>query len=130
MLYKQYIFGLEFPDPVTGLYAIISIVWEIPKQCILRSAYLSKSTTSNLILTALAAEQDGVDVFKNKAWRKRGQPIPEVLEAYRSVGADLNVLPFCSQFIPMDVINFPTHKSICYHPSILPLHRGASAINW
>ena len=31
MLYKQCIFGLEFPDQVTGLYAIISIVWEIPK---------------------------------------------------------------------------------------------------
>lgn len=28
------------------------------------------------------------------------------------------------------VINYPKHKSICYHPSILPRHRGASAINW
>ena len=28
------------------------------------------------------------------------------------------------------VINHPKHKSICYHPSILPRHRGASAINW
>ena len=28
------------------------------------------------------------------------------------------------------VINLPKHKSICYHPSILPRHRGASAINW
>ena len=37
---------------------------------------------------------------------------------------------FCTQFIPMDVINYPTHGSIIYHPSILPKHRGASAINW
>ncbi|KAL2102738.1 hypothetical protein ACEWY4_001906 [Coilia grayii] len=39
-------------------------------------------------------------------------------------------MPFCSQFIPMNVIDHPTHGSIIYHPSILPRHRGASAINW
>uniref|UniRef100_A0A7N8XTU4 10-formyltetrahydrofolate dehydrogenase n=1 Tax=Mastacembelus armatus TaxID=205130 RepID=A0A7N8XTU4_9TELE len=47
-----------------------------------------------------------------------------------AVGAELNVLPFCSQFIPMNIIDHPKHGSIIYHPSILPLHRGASAINW
>lgn len=54
----------------------------------------------------------------------------QVLEKYNSIQADLNVLPFCSQFIPMDVIDHPKHGSIIYHPSILPRHRGASAINW
>jgi formyltetrahydrofolate dehydrogenase len=54
----------------------------------------------------------------------------QVLEKYKSIEADLNVLPFCSQFIPMEVINHPKHGSIIYHPSILPRHRGASAINW
>uniref|UniRef100_A0A8C1LQY3 10-formyltetrahydrofolate dehydrogenase n=1 Tax=Cyprinus carpio TaxID=7962 RepID=A0A8C1LQY3_CYPCA len=54
----------------------------------------------------------------------------EVVEAYKAVGAELNVMPFCSQFIPMNVIDFPKHGSIIYHPSILPRHRGASAINW
>ncbi len=53
-----------------------------------------------------------------------------MLEAYKSVGATLNVMPYCSQFIPIEVINHPKHKSICYHPSILPRHRGASAISW
>jgi formyltetrahydrofolate dehydrogenase len=84
--------------------------------------------SSNFI--AQAAESDGVKVFKYPRWRKKGQTIPEVLNEYKSVGADLNVLPFCSQFIPMDVINMPKHQSICYHPSLLPRHRGASAINW
>lgn len=56
--------------------------------------------------------------------------LPEVLEQYSSVGAELNVLPFCSQFIPMEVITAPKHQSICYHPSLLPRHRGASSINW
>lgn len=79
---------------------------------------------------ALVASGDGVKVFKFSKWRNKGVILPEVMEAYKSVGAELNVLPFCTQFIPMDVINFPKHKSICYHPSLLPRHRGASAINW
>ncbi|XP_066490536.1 mitochondrial 10-formyltetrahydrofolate dehydrogenase isoform X1 [Tiliqua scincoides] len=79
---------------------------------------------------ASAAEKDGTPVFKFPRWRVKGKPIHEVIEAYQSVGAELNVLPFCSQFIPMDVINGPRHGSIIYHPSILPRHRGASAINW
>lgn len=79
---------------------------------------------------ASRAEEDGVPLFKFKRWRSKGKTLPEVLDQYRSVGAELNVLPFCTQFIPMDVINSPHHGSIVYHPSILPKHRGASAINW
>ncbi|XP_028673468.1 mitochondrial 10-formyltetrahydrofolate dehydrogenase [Erpetoichthys calabaricus] len=79
---------------------------------------------------ATAAEKDGTPVFKFPRWRVKGKPIPEVVDAYKSVGAELNVLPFCSQFIPMNVIDNPKHGSIIYHPSLLPRHRGASAINW
>ncbi|XP_071188925.1 mitochondrial 10-formyltetrahydrofolate dehydrogenase-like [Salvelinus alpinus] len=79
---------------------------------------------------AVVAEKDGTPVFKFPRWRVKGKPIPEVVEAYKAVGAELNVMPFCSQFIPMNVIDHPAHGSIIYHPSILPLHRGASAINW
>ncbi|XP_063783831.1 mitochondrial 10-formyltetrahydrofolate dehydrogenase [Pseudophryne corroboree] len=79
---------------------------------------------------AVAAEKDGTPVFKFPRWRVKGKSIPEVVDTYKSVGAELNVLPFCSQFIPMDVIDNPKHGSIIYHPSILPRHRGASAINW
>ncbi|XP_028602504.2 mitochondrial 10-formyltetrahydrofolate dehydrogenase [Podarcis muralis] len=79
---------------------------------------------------ASAAEKDGTPVFKFPRWRVKGKPIEEVIEAYKSVGAELNVLPYCTQFIPMDVIDSPKHGSIIYHPSILPRHRGASAINW
>jgi len=79
---------------------------------------------------AMAGEKDGIPVFKLKSWRSKGIVLPEVLEKYKSVGAELNVMPYCSQFIPMEVLNHPKHKSICYHPSILPRHRGASAISW
>ncbi|CAH0713804.1 unnamed protein product, partial [Brenthis ino] len=79
---------------------------------------------------ATIAAQNGIPVFKYKTWRIKGKVIPEVLEDYKSVNADINVLPFCTQFIPMEVILHPKYQSICYHPSILPRHRGASSINW
>lgn len=76
------------------------------------------------------AEKDGVAVFKFPRWRVKGKAIDEVVAQYKAVEAELNVLPFCSQFIPMEVIDHPKHGSIIYHPSLLPRHRGASAINW
>ncbi|MGH0145113.1 UNVERIFIED_CONTAM: hypothetical protein FKN15_024468 [Acipenser sinensis] len=79
---------------------------------------------------ATEAEKDGVPVFKFPRWRLKGKAITEVLNQYRAVGPELNVMPFCSQFIPMEAIDFPKHGSIIYHPSLLPRHRGASAINW
>ncbi|XP_007465320.1 PREDICTED: cytosolic 10-formyltetrahydrofolate dehydrogenase isoform X1 [Lipotes vexillifer] len=79
----------------------------------------------------LKADKDGVPVFKFPRWRARGQALPNVVATYQALGAELNVLPFCSQFIPMEIINAPRHGSIIYHPSLLPRHRGASAIhNW
>lgn len=79
---------------------------------------------------ATVAKEDGVPVFKVPRWRLSGKSIPEVIEQYKSVDAQLNVLPFCTQFIPMEVIEYPTLKTICYHPSLLPKHRGVSSINW
>ena len=81
-------------------------------------------------ILATTAKSRNIPVFKFPAWRKKGVALPDVLEKYKSVGANLNVLPFCSQFIPMEVINFAKYGSICYHPSILPRHRGASSISW
>jgi formyltetrahydrofolate dehydrogenase len=79
---------------------------------------------------AAQAEKDGVRLFKYERWRFKGSLLSEVYEEYKSVGATLNVLPYCTQFIPMEVINGAPEGSIIYHPSLLPLHRGASAINW
>jgi len=79
---------------------------------------------------ATVAGFDGVPVFKFPGWRRKGVIKEEVLEQYKSVGAELNVMPYCSQFIPLEVVNHPQYKSICFHPSLLPRHRGASAISW
>jgi methionyl-tRNA formyltransferase len=59
----------------------------------------------------------------------RGQSLPEVFEQYKSIAPNLNVLPYCNQNIPMEVIEFPRLESINYHPSLLPRHRGAATIN-
>lgn len=81
-------------------------------------------------ILATTGKSLNIPVFKFSAWRKKGVVIPEILEQYKSIGANLNVLPFCSQFIPIEVIDGAKYGSVCYHPSILPRHRGASAISW
>jgi methionyl-tRNA formyltransferase len=43
---------------------------------------------------------------------------------------DLMVMAFVTLFVPEPVLDTPTHGTIQYHPSLLPLHRGPSAINW
>src|SRR3954447_22685307 len=47
-----------------------------------------------------------------------------------SLKPDLMVMAFVTLFVPEPVLNTPTHGSIQYHPSLLPRHRGPSAINW
>ncbi|KAI6234510.1 10-formyltetrahydrofolate dehydrogenase [Aphelenchoides fujianensis] len=86
-------------------------------------------------LLALEAEKRGTPVIKCKTWREKDangkwRVIADLFEKYKSYKPDLNVLPFCTQFIPPEIQNFPKHQTIIYHPSILPAHRGASAISW
>src|SRR5438132_2772195 len=55
---------------------------------------------------------------------------PKVWEEFRALKPDLQVMAFVTLFVPEDFLNIPTHRSIQYHPSLLPAYRGASAINW
>jgi methionyl-tRNA formyltransferase len=55
---------------------------------------------------------------------------PEVYEEYKTFDADLNVMAFVTDIVPMTILNHPPQGTIQYHPSLLPRHRGASAINW
>jgi methionyl-tRNA formyltransferase len=54
----------------------------------------------------------------------------EVRQAYLELRPDLAVLAFVTDIIPNSLIEIPSIGTICYHPSLLPKHRGASAINW
>jgi len=53
-----------------------------------------------------------------------------VFEQFNSLDADLAILAFVTLIVPERILYAPRHKSICFHPSILPRHRGASGINW
>ena len=55
---------------------------------------------------------------------------PQVYDAYEKLQPNLAVLAFVTDIIPEKLVNLPSLGTICYHPSILPRHRGANAINW
>jgi methionyl-tRNA formyltransferase len=71
---------------------------------------------------ALAAN---LPVYQPDSYRK-----PEVVEQFKALKPDLQVMAFVTLFVPEEFLNVPTHGSIQYHPSLLPAYRGASAINW
>ena len=48
----------------------------------------------------------------------------------KSFEADLMIMAFVNVFVPGEVRDIPRCGSICFHPSLLPLHRGPSAVNW
>ena len=54
----------------------------------------------------------------------------ETLDTLSAIKADLMVMAFVNVFVPEAARDTPTHGSICFHPSLLPLHRGPSAVNW
>jgi methionyl-tRNA formyltransferase len=55
---------------------------------------------------------------------------PETLKTLAATEADLMVMAFVNVFVPEAARDTPKHGSICFHPSLLPLHRGPSAVNW
>jgi len=55
---------------------------------------------------------------------------PEVQDEFIGFNADLAILAFVTQIVPPPVFSAPRRGSICFHPSLLPKYRGASAINW
>jgi methionyl-tRNA formyltransferase len=55
---------------------------------------------------------------------------PEVHRIFRELNPDLVILAFVTDIIPEQLLSVPSIGTICYHPSLLPRHRGASGINW
>ena len=55
---------------------------------------------------------------------------PQVYEAYLNLRPDLVLLAFVTDIIPEKLLGVASLGTLCYHPSLLPRHRGASAINW
>jgi methionyl-tRNA formyltransferase len=55
---------------------------------------------------------------------------PEALEALRSARADIGIMAYVNQFAPQSFCSVPKFGTIQFHPSLLPLHRGASSMSW
>ena len=71
------------------------------------------------------ALEKSIPVHQPKSYRNA-----ETQAEFAALKADLCVMAYVTLFVPDAVLNAPTHGSIQYHPSLLPLHRGGSAINW
>ncbi len=71
------------------------------------------------------AQKSGLAVFQPDHMKDAG-----VHQTFLELGPDLVILAFVTDIIPYSLIEIPSIGTICYHPSLLPKHRGASGINW
>jgi methionyl-tRNA formyltransferase len=72
-----------------------------------------------------AALAKGIAIYQPATYKDQ-----QVFVEYKGLKPDLTILAFVTDIIPEKFFTEPSHGAICYHPSLLPLHRGASAINW
>jgi len=72
-----------------------------------------------------AADKHGLPTFQFRRMRS-----PEAIAAFRALNADLGVMAFVTDIVPAEILTAPRLGTIQYHPSLLPLHRGPSSINW
>ena len=72
-----------------------------------------------------AAQQAGTPVHQFASLRSG-----DAHEAMRAAQPDLIVMAYVTQFAPQSLLTIPPLGAIQYHPSLLPRHRGPSAIGW
>jgi len=77
---------------------------------------------------------EGIKVLAEKTripfFRPNFMKDPQVYDASVKLQPELVILAFVTDIIPENLLTVPSLGTICYHPSLLPKHRGASAINW
>ena len=71
------------------------------------------------------AQNSGIQTFQPKTYRD-----DQTFLTYKALEPDLTVMAFVTPIIPERFFDIPAHGAINYHPSLLPRHRGSSAINW
>ena len=74
---------------------------------------------------ASTAQHANLALYRPEKMKEAG-----VREAFLDLSPDLVILAFVTDIIPEVLLDIPSFGTICYHPSLLPRHRGASAINW
>ncbi len=72
-----------------------------------------------------AAQAKGIRNVEPKTYKDE-----QVFSEFALLQPDLVVLAFVTDIVPARYFGAAGNGAICYHPSILPRHRGASAINW
>ena len=72
-----------------------------------------------------AAGDAGIPRFPTGQLKK-----PDVLDAYAATAPELGVMAFVTHILPERVLDLPARGTIQYHPSLLPRHRGISAMHW
>jgi len=102
-------------------------------------AKLLDTGTDEVVAVYCEPDRDGkpVDPIKEFALEK-GLPVYQpahfkdaaTIDELASLGADLMIMAFVNVFVPEAARDTPKQGSICFHPSLLPLHRGPSAVNW
>ena len=71
------------------------------------------------------AQDQGLPVYQPKSYKDS-----TVWDQIRSLEADLCVMAYVTLMVPEEALNAPRLGSIQYHPSLLPMHKGPSSINW
>lgn len=75
-------------------------------------------------LKELALEHS-LPVHQPASWKN-----DEALKLMQSFDADVCIMAYVLLFVPQPVLDAPRLGSFQYHPSLLPMHRGPSSINW
>lgn len=117
----------------------------------MKIALIGQSAFGKAVLEALADrdEHEIVGVFAAPDRRRSREPLAtaaenlatplwqfnqmrdqKCIDVFRSLDADLCVMAYVTDIVPNEIIDAPTQGTIQYHPSLLPLHRGPSSINW
>jgi methionyl-tRNA formyltransferase len=79
---------------------------------------------------AAEAEARGLPLFRYRRYRRKRVAIPEIVEEYRQLGAELNVLAFVTAILPGEIVDAPPRGALCFHHSLLPRFRGGAALAW
>jgi len=71
------------------------------------------------------ADKNSIPVHQPRHMKDAG-----VYESIASYKPDLGVMGFVADIVPLAILDCPRLGTIMYHPSLLPKHRGGSALNW
>ena len=71
------------------------------------------------------ADENGIPIHQPRRMKNAG-----VYESIASYKPDLGVMAFVPDIVPLAILDCPRLGTIMYHPSLLPRHRGGSALNW